>query len=337
MRVPGARDALLAMVKDADVFIHNNRPQVMVKLGLDYADLKKVNPRLIYCGAYGYSKRGPYGALGALDDSIQAASGIAMLNEMVLGEPRYLPTIVADKTTAITVVYGVLAALFHRERTGEGQELEVPMFETMVNFVMAEHLWGMAFEPPKGKPGYVRLMSKHRKPYKTLDGYIAVLPYLDAHWVKFCTVTDRKELIDDARFRTLADRVRNIDATSQVTAEIMATRRTAEWLEVLGPSGIPHIVVNTLEDLATDPHLLETGFWQFQEHPTEGRLRHPSFPVNFGATPAAITRPAPRLGEHTDEVLRAAGLDAATIAALKAAGAALDADQAAKTVGKGGD
>ena len=337
LRVDGARDALLALVKDADVFVHNNRPQVMTKLGLDYADLRKVNPRIIYCGAYGYSKKGPYGKLGALDDSIQAASGIAMLNEMVLGEPRYLPTIVADKTTAITVVYGVLAALFHRERTGEGQELEVPMFETMVNWVMAEHLWGMTFDPPKGRPGYTRLMSKDRKPYKTKDGYIAVLPYLDAHWVKFCEITGYPQFIDDERFRTLADRVRNIDATNQTTAMIMATRTTTEWLGVLAPSGIPHIVVNTLEDLATDPHLEATGFWQSFDHPTEGKLRLPSFPVNFGSTPASIRRAAPRLGEHTVEVLREAGVDTATIDSLTASGAAMTAEQAAKSVGQGGD
>jgi crotonobetainyl-CoA:carnitine CoA-transferase CaiB-like acyl-CoA transferase len=337
LRLPGARDALLALVKDADVFVHNNRPQVMTKLGLDYADLRKVNPRIIYCGAYGYSKKGPYGKLGALDDSIQAVSGIAMLNEMVLGEPRYLPTIVADKTTALTVVYGVLAALFNRERTGEGQELEVPMFETMVNWVMAEHLWGMTFDPPKGKPGYVRLMSKSRKPYKTSDGYIAVLPYLDAHWVKFCQITGYPQFIDDERFRTLSDRVRNIDATNETTAMIMATRTTAEWLEVLASSGIPHIVVNTLEDLASDPHLAATGFWQSYDHPTEGRLRMPSFPVNFGATPASIRRHAPRLGEHTLEVLREAGLDPQTIAALTESGAAMTAEQAQKSVGVGGD
>jgi crotonobetainyl-CoA:carnitine CoA-transferase CaiB-like acyl-CoA transferase len=337
LRLPGARDALLALVKDADVFVHNNRPQVMTKLGLDYADLRKVNPRIIYCGAYGYSKKGPYGKLGALDDSIQAVSGIAMLNEMVLGEPRYLPTIVADKTTALTVVYGVLAALFNRERTGEGQELEVPMFETMVNWVMAEHLWGMTFDPPKGKPGYVRLMSKSRKPYKTSDGYIAVLPYLDAHWVKFCQITGYPQFIDDERFRTLSDRVRNIDATNETTAMIMATRTTAEWLEVLASSGIPHIVVNTLEDLVSDPHLEATGFWQSYDHPTEGRLRMPSFPVNFGATPASIRRHAPRLGEHTLEVLREAGLDPQTIAALTESGAAMTAEQAQKSVGVGGD
>jgi len=337
LRVPGAREAALALGKDADVFIHNNRPQVMTKLGLDYIDLRKVNPRIIYCGAYGYSKKGPYGKLGALDDSIQAVSGIAMLNEMVLGEPRYLPTIVADKTTAITVVYGVLAALFHRERTGEGQELEVPMFETMVNWVMAEHLWGMTFDPPKGKPGYTRLMSKDRKPYKTRDGYIAVLPYLDAHWVKFCELTGYPQFIDDERFRTLADRVCNIDSTNQTTAMIMATRTTAEWLAVLSQSGIPHIVVNTLEELTTDPHLEATGFWQSFDHPTEGKLRLPSFPVNFGNTPASIRRPAPRLGEHTVEILREAGVDAATIDLLIASGAAMTAEQAAKSLRKGGD
>lgn len=337
LRQDGARDALLALVKDADVFVHNNRPQVMTKLRLEYADLKQVNPKIIYCGAYGYSKHGPYGALGALDDSIQAVSGIAALNTLVLGEPRYLPTIVADKTTALTVVYGVLAALFHRERSGEGQELEVPMFETMVNFVMAEHLWGMTFDPPKGAPGYTRLMSHHRKPYKTLDGYIAILPYLDAHWAKFCRLTGREDLIDNPQFRTLADRVGNIDDTYRITGEIMATRKTREWLDLFDKSGVPTIVVNSLEDLANDPHLNATGFWKFYDHPTEGRLRMPAFPVNFSSTPADIRLPAPRLGEHTHELLSAAGLSTAQIEALLANGGAMTAEQAAATVAQGGD
>ena len=186
LKQASARDALLTIIKDCDVFLHNNRPQVMTKLKLEYNDIKSVNENIIYCGTYGYSKDGPYGDKGALDDSIQAASGIAALNELVLGEPRYLPTVVADKTTAITVVYSILAALFHRERTGSGQEVEVPMFETMVSFVMAEHIWGEVFEPPLDKAGYTRLMSHHRKPYKTKDGYIAVLPYMNNHWKTFC-------------------------------------------------------------------------------------------------------------------------------------------------------
>ena len=323
LKNPDARAALRRLTDRADVLIHNNRPQAMRKLELEYSDLKTSNPRLIYCGAYGYSKRGPYGNLGALDDSIQAASGIAHLNELVLGEPRYLPTIVADKTAALTVVYAVTAALFHRERTGEGQEIEVPMFETMVNFVMAEHLWGMSFVPPLGKPGYTRLMSKHRKPYRTLDGYIALLPYLDSHWEIFCRAVGREDLLSDSRFTTLADRVRHIDDTYGTTAEILAARTTREWLDLFRATSIPAQAVNTLEDLINDPHLQATGFWHEVEHPTEGALRMPGFPVDFGAAPVQVTRRhAPQLGEHTREVLEGAGLRSDEIDALIATGAA---------------
>ena len=324
LKQPAAREAMLRVVAGADVLVHNNRPQAMAKLGLDYAALHRVNPRLVYCAAYGYSKRGPYGEKAALDDSIQAISGIAHLSTLVLGEPRYLPTIVADKTTAMTVVYAVLAALFHRERTGEGQELEVPMFETMVNFVMAEHLWGMTFRPPIGTAGYTRLMSKHRKPYRTRDGFLALLPYLDAHWETFCRLVDRADLLQDPRFRTLSDRVSNIDDTCAVTAEILATRTTGDWLELFEGSSVPAMRVNSLEDLVHDPHLQATGFWHPVTHPTEGELLTPGFPVDFGASPVDVTRRhAPRLGEHTREVLDEAGLDVADIEALVASGAAL--------------
>jgi crotonobetainyl-CoA:carnitine CoA-transferase CaiB-like acyl-CoA transferase len=302
--------------------VHNNRPQVMGKLGLEYADLKAVNPKIIYCGSYGYSRFGPYGERGALDDSIQAVSGIAMLNKLVLGEPRYLPTIVADKTTALTVVYAILAALFHRERTGQGQEIEVPMFETMVSFVMAEHLWGLTFEPPIGTAGYTRLMSHHRKPYPTRDGFIAILPYLDAHWETFCQLAGRADLLTDPRFATLALRVENIDATYGEIAATMATRTTREWLDLFASTSVPTIVVNSLEDLVDDPHLKAVGFWQTLEHPTEGTLRLAGFPAKFFDTPAEVRRHAPRLGEHTREVLGEAGLSDAQVDRLVESGAA---------------
>jgi crotonobetainyl-CoA:carnitine CoA-transferase CaiB-like acyl-CoA transferase len=245
-----------------------------------------------------------------------------MLNEMVLGEPRYLPTVVCDKTTAMQVVNSVTAALFHRERTGRGQEIEVPMFETMVYYVMAEHLWGMTFEPPIGSPGYTRLMSYHRKPYKTLDGYIAILPYLDAHWEQFCRLSGRTELLDDPRFKTLANRVANIDDTYQETAKTMATRTTGEWLDIFAKSSVPTIVVNSLEALKDDPHLKAVGFWQEVDHPTEGRLRMTRFPTTFSDSPVDVRRLPPRLGEHTTEVLREAGLDDGAIAGLLQSGAA---------------
>ena len=320
-----AKKAVLKLAKTADVFIHNNRPQAMTKLGLDYAALKAANPKIIDCGSYGYAKNGPYGERGALDDSIQAVSGIAMLNKMVLGEPRYMPTIVADKTTAMTLVQGVLAALFHRERTGQGQDIEVPMFESMVSFVMAEHMWGNTFDPPMGPPGYVRLMSKERKPYPTKDGYIAILPYLDAHWETFCKLSGRVELIEDPRFKTLANRVANIDLTSQETAKTMITKTTKEWIDIFGKTSVPTIVVNTLEDLITDEHLLAVGFWQTLNHPTEGKLKLPGFPINFSETPESIRRHQPRLGEHSTEVLKEAGLTQESIDAMVKAGATLQA------------
>ncbi|MDP7154344.1 MAG: CoA transferase, partial [Gammaproteobacteria bacterium] len=203
LKQDSGREALLKIVADVDVLVHNNRPQVMTRLGIDYEQLKAVNPKLIFCGSYGYGKEGPYGTRGALDDSIQAASGIAMLQQMVQGEPRYLPTVVGDKTTAMAVVFAVTAALYRREKTGVGQELEVPMFETMVYYVMAEHLWGKTFEPPLGTAGYTRLMSHHRKPYQTKNGYIAILPYLDSHWEVFCKLSGRTDLLEDERFTTL--------------------------------------------------------------------------------------------------------------------------------------
>ena len=313
LKQESARDALLTIVKDYDVFLHNNRPQVMTKLRLEYEDIKSVNEDIIYCGTYGYSKDGPYGEKGALDDSIQAASGIAALNELVLGEPRYLPTVVADKTTAITVVYSILAALYHREKTGVGQEIEVPMFETMVSFVMAEHIWGEVFEPKLGEAGYTRLMSHHRKPYKTKDGYIAVLPYMNNHWQTFCEKAEREDLIEDERFKDLSSRVKNIDDTYSETGKILATKTTQEWLDIFAETKVPVIVVNSLEDLFHDPHLEAVDFWQSFEHPTEGQLKMPGFPSKFSKTPASIRKHAPKLGEHSKEVLAEAGIDEETI------------------------
>jgi crotonobetainyl-CoA:carnitine CoA-transferase CaiB-like acyl-CoA transferase len=245
---------------------------------------------------------------------------------MVLGEPRYLPTVIADKTTALNVVYAVTAALYSREKTGQGQEIEVPMFESMVYYNMAEHLWGNSFEPPIGSAGYKRLMSHHRKPYKTKDGYIAILPYLDAHWEKFCELADRADLLEDKRFTTLSDRVTNIDDTYDETAKTMVHKTTQEWLDIFSSTSVPTNAVNTLDGLLDDPHLKEVDFWQESDHPTEGRIRMTRFPVTFSETPAENRRHQPKLGEHSREILREAGLSDEQIDALIASRATLQAD-----------
>ncbi len=324
MKSARGKQAALDIMKNADVVVHNFRPQAMARLGLDYGAVKEVNPEVIYCGTYGYSKQGPYGDKGALDDSIQAASGAAALAEKVLGEPRYMPTIIADKTTAMYVVQSVLAALFHKERTGEGQEIEVPMFESMVSFVMTEHLWGQSFEPSLGEAGYVRLMAEHRKPYKCKDGkYLAVLPYWDNHWLTFCELSGRPDLAEDERFINMATRLKNINESYRVTGEIIAERTRQEWLDLLGDTKVPTMVVNSLDDLIEDPHLVATGFWQEMDHPTEGHLRMSSPPMNMSRTPASIRRHAPRLGENTIEVLSEAGLDQKEIDSMLADGEAV--------------
>jgi len=320
LKKKSARDVVLKLAKTADVVLHNNRPQVMTKLGLDYADFKSVNPQIIFCGAYGYSKKGPYGERGALDEAIQVAGGIADLNGRANGTPRSSPTAMGDKTNSITVAYAVLGALVHRARTGRGQEVEVPMFETMVNYVMAEHLWGMGFEPSMGGPGYAPLLSMHRQPVRTKDGWISVLVTLDPHWKIFCTRAGHAELLDDANLANVSARVKNSDATYAAVSKIMVERTTQEWLDLFADTSVPIAALNDLKDLVTDPHLQAVGFWQMMDHPTEGKVRMASFPVKYSKTPASIRSLAPHLGEHSAEVLKEAGLAEGDIETLLADG-----------------
>jgi crotonobetainyl-CoA:carnitine CoA-transferase CaiB-like acyl-CoA transferase len=323
LKSPAGKEALLRLAESADVLVHNYRPKSMERLGLDYAALRARNSRIIFCGTYGYSRKGPYADRAAYDDSIQSASGLAMLATKMGEEPRYLPTIIADKTTGLAVVSSVLAALFHRARTGVGQEIEVPMYETLISYIMAEHLFGFAFDPPRGEMGYTRLLSNHRRPYKTRDGYIAILPYLNDHWKTFCEAAGHPELVSDPRFVTLSERLENIDAVYAETGAIVALKTTGEWFAILGGTNVPVMIVNSIEDLITDEHLVQTGFWKPMDHPTEGRLRLPGVPVTFSETPGGIRRHPPRLGEHSIEILREAGYGDAEIEAMIGSGATL--------------
>ena len=315
--------ALYRMAERADVLMHNFRPEPAARLGLDYASFERINPRLIYLATYGYRADGPYGNKAAYDDIIQAGAGFAWLQSAVAGTPRYVPTIVADKTSSNGVVSAVLAALFARERTGVGQAVEMPMFETLASFVMVEHLYGETFVPAIDTAGYKRILSSQRRPYATKDGFLAILPYTDGHWREFCGLVGRQGLLEEKRFATIANRLANVEAYYATLAEIAATRTNAEWLALLGNSNVPHGPVNSLETLFNDPQLEATGFWKVVEHPTEGRLRMPDIPPRFSKTPPEVRRLPPRLGEHSVEVLEEEGFSRSEIDAMLASGATM--------------
>jgi crotonobetainyl-CoA:carnitine CoA-transferase CaiB-like acyl-CoA transferase len=327
LKQPAGRAALLRLARTADVFVHNFRPQAAARLGVPYEALRAANPGIVYCATYGFRAAGPYGNKPVYDDIIQAASGLAALQAPLVGDPRYLPTIVADKTSSMGVAIALLAALHHRARTGEGQAIEVPMFETLVAWVMVEHMYGETFVPPLDSPGYKRVLNRWRRPFPTLDGYLAVLPYTDAHWRAFFTVAGREDLLADERFRSLASRLDHIELLYEELGKIVATRTSAEWLATLDEAGVPAMVVNTLETLLRDPQLEATGFWHTAEHSTEGTLRMPGIAATYSRTPGEIRRLPPRLGEHSVAVLREAGFADAEIEALLASGATATADR----------
>jgi crotonobetainyl-CoA:carnitine CoA-transferase CaiB-like acyl-CoA transferase len=306
------------MARTADVLMHNFRPEPAAKLRLGYEVFQAINPRLVYCATYGFRAAGPYGNKPAYDDIIQAGSGLASLQTALVGDPRYLPTIVADKTSSMAVVSSVLAALVRRERTGQGQALEVPMYETLAAWVMVEHLYGQAFVPPLDSAGYKRVLNRWRRPFPTKDGHLAVLPYTDAHWRTFFELAGRADLLADPRFHSLASRLTHIEALYEELGKIVATRTNADWLVALEHANVPHMIVNTLEMLLHDPQLEATGFWKVMEHPTEGTLRTTDIPTTFSETPGEIRRLPPRLGEHSVEVLLEAGLSRGEIDAMLA-------------------
>jgi crotonobetainyl-CoA:carnitine CoA-transferase CaiB-like acyl-CoA transferase len=321
LKQEAAMRALYRLAERADVLMHNFRPEPAARLGMSYEVFERINPRLIYLATYGYRTGGPYGNKAAYDDIIQAGAGFAWLQTSVAGTPRYMPTIVADKTSSNGVVSAVLAALYARERSGVGQAVEMPMFETLASFVMVEHLYGETFVPAIDTPGYKRILSSQRRPYATKDGFLAILPYTDGHWREFCTLVGRPELLEDERFTSVTNRLANVEVYYATLAEIASTRTNAEWLALLGESNVPHGPVNSLQTLLTDPQLQATGFWKVVEHPSEGTLRMPDIAPRFSKTPPEIRRLQPRLGEHSVEVLREEGFSASEIDALLASGA----------------
>ena len=321
IKAPAARDVLLRLIDTADVFVHNIRPQKLAKLGLGPDALLARRPQLIYAAIHGWRQDGPYGGRPAYDDIIQGFAGVAGLMETLTGEPRYMPTILADKTCGLMAAQAILAALFHRHNTGRGQVVEIPMFETMVSYLMIEHLYGKTFVPPQGDMGYARVLALWRRPYRTADGRICMLAYTDRQWRRFWQVAGRPEMMNDPRFVDLAARTQHTDDVYRIAGEVLATRTTREWQALLDEIEIPTGPVNTLADLPNDPHLTAIGFFRHVNHPTEGALVMPDIPVRFSDSPAEIRRLPPRLGEHGREILDELGLSCAAIDTLVATGA----------------
>ena len=309
LKQPKGQARLRAMAARSDVLLHSIRTPAAGRLGLSWAVLSALNPRLVLCHATGFAEGGPYAGRPAYDDIVQALSGLAMLQQVAAGEPRYVPSIIGDKVAAVHAALAIAVALFHRERSGLGQHVKVPMLETLVAFNAAEHLGGCIFEPPAGEMGYTPVRKALRRPFRTADGWICLLPYTDAHWKRFLEIAGRGDLAADPAWATLAGRQSHLDEVWASVATLLLERGNAAWLDSLLAADIPVAAVQDLEQLLDDPHLLATGFWEMHRHPTEGMLRLPASPLGLVATPPSIRRLPPRLGEHTAEVLREYSLE----------------------------
>ena len=323
LKQPAALDACLRIAKTVDVLVYNIRPQAMARLKLRYEDLRAVNPRIIYVGAFGYSQRGPYAAKAAYDDLIQGAAGLPWLAVKAGGEsPRYVPVTIADRSVGLHIVNAVCAALYFREKSGKGQRIDVPMFESLLQTVMGEHMGGYTYLPQQGDPGYARMLAKERRPYETKDGYVCVLVYNDKQWRAFFDLIGRPELLKDPNFATQEARSRDFDGAYALIAAEMKKRGTAEWIAALEGADIPVQRMNNLTDIVEDPHLAAIGYFREVEHPSEGTIRSMAVPSEWSESSPEYRRHAPRLGEHTREVLREAGLQDGAIEQLIASGAA---------------
>ena len=306
LRSDAGKTALRGLIEQADVFIHSMRSKAITKLGFSYADVAAIHPTIIYTNCYGYGRRGPDRDLTAYDDTIQAECGLPAIQQMLTGEVNYVGTIMADKIAGMTALYATMMALFHRERTGEGQEVEVSMFETMASFMLVEHANGAMFEPPLGPAIYPRAVAPNRRPHRTKDGHISALIYNDKQWSAFVEAV-RPAWASDPRFATLEERARHIDTVYARVADTMKERTTQEWLELFRALDIPAAPLRTPDELFHNSHLNAVGLFETVETP-HGPVRFPGVPTWFSRTPGRVAGPAPELGANTREVLEELGL-----------------------------
>lgn len=319
LKKPAGREALIRLIKDADVLVYNIRPKAMERLGLSYKAVSEVNPKIIYVGALGFSQRGRYAANAAFDDLIQAAVALpTLVAEAGGGSPRYLPITIADRSVGLYLFGIISTALYSRCQSGRGQRVDVPMFETMIPSVLGDHLFGQTFIPSKGNFGYQRLLSLERRPYRTRDGYVSCTVYRDKHWKSFLALIGKPELYEsDPRFADLSSRTVHVDELYRMVGEELRKRTTSEWIGQLSAADIPVFPVNSLETLLDDSHLNDIQFFSEVVHPVVGKIRQTAVPSEWSETIPTNHRHAPSLGEHSAEILLEAGYSDAEIAELQ--------------------
>ncbi len=301
------KTAMRALLETADVFIHSMRAKAIARLGFGYDEVAAINPAIVYTNCYGYGRRGPNRDLPAYDDTIQAECGLPAVQQQLTGEANYVGTIMADKVAGLTALYATTMALFHRQRTGEGQEVEVSMFETMASFMLVEHANGAMFAPPLGPAVYPRTVAPNRRPYRTSDGYIAALIYNDKHWSAFIQAV--RPAWASELYMTLERRARHIDTVYALLAETLRERTTDEWLSLFRELDIPAAPLSTPAALFDNAHLNAVGFFETVDTP-HGPVRFPGVPTWFSRTPGRVGGHAPELGADTAAILDELGLAA---------------------------
>ncbi len=313
LKDPDGLAALLRIAATCDVVVTNLRPGPLARLGLDYERLAALRPDIVFCRAQGFPSDSPEADEPAYDDIIQAAGGIPDVVRRATGSPAMAPILLADKVSGLVLTYAILAALLHRERTGEGQEVEVPMVDAVRSFVLVEHSSGaMSGEPREERTtGYQRILTPFRRPQRTKDSWLAVFPYLDEHFTTLLRAGGRDELVGDGRL-TREGRYTNSAFVYETLESIVATRTTAEWLELCRREGIPAAEAVDIDDVIDA--LPE------RDHPVAGRYKVIPPPVRFGRTPASVRSDAPLIGQHNREVLTEVGFSDEEIGALEERG-----------------
>ena len=318
------RRALGKLIERADVLVWNSRPSSMARLKLSYDDVRRINPKIVYCGMFGFGQDGRYRDKPAYDTIIQGSGGMAALNERASGEPRYVPMVVADKAVGLIAVQMIVMALYRRTQSGEGCAIEIPMFENLVKFVLEEHMYLKTFEPPLGETGDPRLLDPGNRPIPTKDGHICISANTDEQAFAFFDAIGRPELKSDPRFNSIAARYRNVAEYFRLRVEALKQKTTAEWLKLLESGDVPAMPYHTLDSLLEDPHLADVRFFELRDHPTEGRTRTMRLPNKWSCGVRREWTPAPKLGQHSVEILREAGYDERAIEALVEDGVTLD-------------